>query len=101
VLRLQADEVAGLSVTNLNNYVIVTSVETNGETVVTSNVVNQTLNEAVTIKYSLERDLAKSIACAGSTADDFTFTFTPVSSATASASSTSSDERVTCITTWD
>ena len=56
-----ADEIAGLSVTNLNHYVFVT----NGVT----NVVNQTLNETVTFNYSPARDVAASVACAGSTAD--------------------------------
>ena len=79
VLRLNADQVAGLSITNLNNYIIITS---NGEdddgvgATVYSNIVSRTDNETFTLKYSLGRDVAKSIACAGSTADDFTFTFT-------------------------
>ncbi|MBR2355902.1 MAG: hypothetical protein IKA69_05960, partial [Kiritimatiellae bacterium] len=73
VLRLTPYEIAGLSITNLNHYILV---ETNGESSVTSNFVNQSVNEEITIKYSLIRDVAKSIACAGSTADDLTFTFT-------------------------
>ncbi len=76
VLRLQADEVSGLSVSNLNNYVVIRRIETDGEISVVSNMVSQVRNETVTFRYSLERDVAESIACSGSTADDFTFTFT-------------------------
>ena len=69
VLRLKADQIAGLSVTDLNNYTVV---GTNGVT----NVVSQALNETVKFRYSRSRDVAKSIVCAGSTADDYTLSFT-------------------------
>ena len=80
ILRLRADQVATLSVTNLNNYIIVTNATIAGdagtENVLSTNIVSRDVNETVTFHYSLERDVASAIAWAGSTEDDWTMTFT-------------------------
>ena len=69
VLRLTPDEIPLLSITNLNHYVYI---GTNG----VSNVVDQAVNEEVTVRYSLTRDIVKAIAVAGNTADDVKLSFT-------------------------